>query len=194
MDTNGASFFNSEEAFLLKCLHEVVLVWKRGTGQANFSFIVKDGKPDLQLGFQLGQPGEPHLHPPTQIKRRIKSVKQRQRDRDRAASHQARQISSAEKSSTDDPPTPTVLEAVSAGNSVAASSAATPSTTNAAPASVSSTEHPPLFLQPAVPADHLPLPPQEPAVPVDPLPLQPAVPADHPPQSKSVRLQETAVF
>ena len=43
-------------------------------------------------------------------------------------------------------------------------------------------------------ADHLSLPPHEPAVPVDPLPLQPAVPADHPPQAQSVRIQATAVF
>ena len=194
MAANGTSFSYTEEAFLLKCLHEVVLVWKRGTGQANFSFTVKDGKYDIQLGFQLGQPGDPHLQPPAQTKRRFKSVKQRQRDRERAAAYQARQASSADKSSTDDPPTPADSEAVSAENSLAASPAAPPLITAAQPA-------PPL-LQPAVTADHLPpqqpavpaepLPTEQPAVPAEPLPPQPAVLADCPPQPQSV--QAIAVF
>eukprot|EP00092_Neocalanus_flemingeri_P088797 GFUD01112243.1.p1 GENE.GFUD01112243.1~~GFUD01112243.1.p1 ORF type:complete len:102 (+),score=27.74 GFUD01112243.1:38-307(+) len=81
-------FHQSEEAFLLRSLKEVVMVWNRGSGQASLNLSVKEGMGSLQLSFQLGRPGDPHLHPFQP--QRIKTVKQKQRDRERAASHQAR--------------------------------------------------------------------------------------------------------
>ena len=58
MDT---TFSLSEEAFLLRSLKEVVLVWTRGSGQASFNLTVEDGRANLQLGFQLGSPSDSHL-------------------------------------------------------------------------------------------------------------------------------------
>ena len=102
MDT---MFSLSEEAFLLRSLKEVVLFWSRGSGQASFNLTVKDGKGDLQLGFQLGSPSDahlspdqfvlhPHHHGPQQEQdlptfRRPKCPSRRKRDRNRAAKHQA---------------------------------------------------------------------------------------------------------
>ena len=82
-------FHPSEKAFLLRSLSEVVLVWHRGTGQAAFNLAVKEGKADLQLSFQLGHPSDTHVQPPS-THPRVKTLKQKQRDRDRAAAHQAR--------------------------------------------------------------------------------------------------------
>ena len=95
----------SEEAFLLTSLHEVVKVWTRGSGQASFNLKVKNGEADLQLNFHLGHPNDEHLrhevfepvHPPPNHpheenlpqQRRKKSANRRQRDRERAAQHQA---------------------------------------------------------------------------------------------------------
>ena len=145
---NSSSFSYTEEAFLLRSLQEVVMVWKRGIGQANFNLQVKDGKSDIQLSFQLGQPGEPHLYPPDQKKVRFKTAKQRQRDNVRAAAYQAGKASSADQASSSDvpsgdPPAPTPQqEAESAANTSVAATAAPPS---AAPADASPTT-------PAVPA------------------------------------------
>ena len=52
----------------------------------------------LELGFLLGQPEELHLQHPSFKKPRIKTTKQRQRDKERAATFQARQAASAERS------------------------------------------------------------------------------------------------
>ena len=107
MDQANPSMFNiTEEAFLLASLKEVVHVWARGNGQASFNLSIKDGQADLQLGFQLGRVADPHLphlhyheaapafnqdqdyqpHP----RRKWKGPARRDRDRARAAQHQAR--------------------------------------------------------------------------------------------------------
>ena len=62
-DTN---FSHTEEAFLLSCLREAVNVWARGYGQASFDLAVK-------------QPNQPRRRGPGR----------RERDRSRAAKHQA---------------------------------------------------------------------------------------------------------
>ena len=97
-DTN---FSHTEEAFLLSSLREVVNVWARGYGQASFNLAVKNGFAELNLGFQLGHPADPHLpthgppahHPepvPQQPKQpRRRGPARRERDRARAAKHQA---------------------------------------------------------------------------------------------------------
>ena len=99
-DTN---FSHTEEAFLLSSLREVVNVWARGYGQASFNLAVRNGVAELNMGFQLGHPADPHLgnlgppvHPeqvPQQQQQpkqpRRKGPARRERDRARAAKHQA---------------------------------------------------------------------------------------------------------
>ena len=89
--------YQTEEAFLLRSLKEVVMVWNRGTGQASLNLSVKDGKADLQLGFQLGQPWDPHLQqpPPQHHHPRTKTSKQKSRDNERAAAHQVRKAAAS---------------------------------------------------------------------------------------------------
>ena len=97
------SFNLSEEAFILSSLNEVVRVWARGYGQASFNLNIKDGVADLQLGFQLGHPADPHLHQqsephhhlppehhPNRKKKRRKGPARRESDRVRAEQHRAR--------------------------------------------------------------------------------------------------------
>ena len=99
----------NEEAFLLASLKEVVNIWSRGTGHANFNLTIQDGVADLKLRFQLGRPTDPHVlnqqcyqvqpqphhadvpceHGWQHQRRRHKTAKQRERDRERAAKHQA---------------------------------------------------------------------------------------------------------
>ena len=102
--TSAFSFTLSEEAFLLSSLSEVVKVWARGSGQANFNLKIDDGVADLQLNFKLGHPTDAHINQEPkypspyqdqdghlQKKRNVrKSPSQRNRDRTRAAQHQAR--------------------------------------------------------------------------------------------------------
>ena len=106
-----STFNYTEEAFLLSSLSEVVKVWARGSGQASFNLKISDGKAELQLGFQLGHPAEPHCDPvplppppqepcqeqhhcdqpwqvPRHRRRRHKGPAQHARDRERAAMHQ----------------------------------------------------------------------------------------------------------
>ena len=60
---NPSTNFNlSEEAFILSSLKEVTQVWARGTGHATFNLNIVDGLANLQLGFSLGHPSEPHFH------------------------------------------------------------------------------------------------------------------------------------
>ena len=116
--TNPGYFSMTEEAFLLHSLKEVVNIWSSGSGQASFNFSVEDGLASLQLGFQLGRPGDPHFSPqdsdhvqpqpqPDDLpqeqagwqqqrrrRRRFKGPAQRTRDRARAAAHQASNQSS----------------------------------------------------------------------------------------------------
>ena len=50
--TMAAARYNySEENFLFKCLQEVVLVWRNGSGQASIKVNVNNGETDVQLGF-----------------------------------------------------------------------------------------------------------------------------------------------
>ena len=97
------TFSLTEEAFLLNSLHEIVKIWASGTGKASFSLDVSDGKANLNLGIQLGHPDDHHpgaqphplfphdqqdvVHPKP---RRHKGPKRREKDRARAAAHQAR--------------------------------------------------------------------------------------------------------
>ena len=95
------TFSWSEEAFILSSLKEVTQVWARGTGNATFNLNIVDGFANLQLGFSLGQPTDPHLHaepgeshhlpahhhPPK--KRRKKGPARREKDCARAAQHHA---------------------------------------------------------------------------------------------------------
>ena len=98
------NFHRSEEAFILSSLREVVNVWSRGSGQATFNLSIVDGFVDLQLGFRLGHPTDPHLLPDpvhplhltpdeannVQSRKRKKGPARREKDRARAARHQAR--------------------------------------------------------------------------------------------------------
>ena len=100
---NTATFSWSEEAFILSSLKEVTQVWARGTGHATFKLNIVDGTANLQLGFSLGHPTDPHLHVqpgdphhlPTQNyhnppkKRRKKGPARREKDRERASQHRA---------------------------------------------------------------------------------------------------------
>ena len=129
MDFNTIQFSLSEEAFLLKSLNEVTKVWARASGKANFNLSVQDGQAHLQLGFQLGLPHNYHLPPPPRPSaQRYKGSVRRERDRLRAAEHQARLSAS---------PTSTLKVAVPATPPLPASTSSnTP--TRAAPATVKS--------------------------------------------------------
>ena len=83
-------FSLSEEAFLLKSLSEVTKVWASATGKATFNFSVQEGQAHLQLGFQLGRPGNHHLPPQPPGSNKTKTSFRKERDRLRAAEHQAR--------------------------------------------------------------------------------------------------------
>ena len=54
-------FNQSEEAFLLSCVQEVIQVWS-SQGQANLNLSVKDGHAAVHLGFHLGGPRQAHVH------------------------------------------------------------------------------------------------------------------------------------
>ena len=57
------NFSSSEEAFLLKSLHEVVKVWASGNGKATFNLKIENGSAELQLAFRLGHPSDVHHFP-----------------------------------------------------------------------------------------------------------------------------------
>ena len=113
------TFSLTEEAFLLRSLREVVNVWAEGPGQATFSLNINNGSADLKLGFQLGLPAEPHLHPQQQHEPvfcpkpphgRRKSPSRRRRDRARAVQHQAAGHQPDQtKSTADVEPTPVTI-------------------------------------------------------------------------------------
>ena len=102
-----ANYFNhTEEAFLLSSLHEVVKVWARGSGQANFGLNVSNGSAELNLSFTLGHPSDLHHVPPQfnhpnpdqdqeqhskKKKMGRKTAARRERDRARAQAYQASQ-------------------------------------------------------------------------------------------------------
>ena len=62
------------------------------SGKASFNLSVHDGKANLQLGFQLGLPGDLHLpHQNRQhVSPKFKGSVRKERDRVRAAEHQAK--------------------------------------------------------------------------------------------------------
>ena len=108
-----ANFFNhTEEAFLLSSLQEVVKVWARGTGHADFGLNVNDGVAELKLSFTLGHPYDLHCTPPQFVspnpdqdqgefrkkKRHRKSEARCERDRARAQTYQASQAQKIRKS------------------------------------------------------------------------------------------------
>jgi hypothetical protein len=110
MKTSSSTFSLTEEAFLLNSLHEIVKIWARGKGKASFSLDVSDGLANLSLGIQLGHPSDQHYDPGAQLhhlspreqpqdvvqqRRRHKGPKRREKDRARAAAHQARLQSQA---------------------------------------------------------------------------------------------------
>ena len=122
MSCNSIPFSLSEEAFLLNSLHEVTKVWARATGKATFNLSVQDGQAHLQLGFQLGMPGDPHLPPHQPSKPRFKTSVRKERDRVRAAEHQAKIKISKVVGSTTITPTSNSSEVISTTTaSVAAS-------------------------------------------------------------------------
>ena len=88
-DTN---FNQSEEDFLLSCVHEVIKVWSNH-GRANLNISVKNGHAVVQLGFQLGEPRQQHVQPqqpaPPQVYK-FKSPAKQEKDRARAAAHRSR--------------------------------------------------------------------------------------------------------
>ena len=88
----------TEESFLLRSLQEVVLVWKGGTSQATFNFTINKGSADLQLGFQLGQAEDLHLHQPQQQKQ--KGERRQERNRARSQAHHASKLLAAPASSS----------------------------------------------------------------------------------------------
>ena len=102
---NFTAFSFTEETFFLSSLHEVVKVWSRGSGQANFALKVIDGVAELNLNFKLGHPNDLHCAPPHNVppsyqdqdlappglkkRRHHKSAARRERDRLRAQAFQA---------------------------------------------------------------------------------------------------------
>lgn len=95
-----------EEAFLLRSLQEVVKVWASGNGNADFNLKIENGTAELKLAFRLGHPGDAHVVPPQQHQQqphhdhhqepqlhrrrlRRKGAARREKDRARAARHQA---------------------------------------------------------------------------------------------------------
>jgi hypothetical protein len=121
----SSTFSLSEEAFLLNSLHEIVKIWASGSGKASFSLDVRDGKANRSLGFQLGHPSDqhydpgaqPHQRPPhdqqqdvVQQKRRHKGPNRREKDRARAAAHQARLQSAAAAPAKCDTADPAVIK------------------------------------------------------------------------------------
>ena len=103
---NTTNFSNTEEAFLLRSLQEVVKVWASGNGNADFNLKIENGTAELKLAFRLGHPSEAHVVPPQQHqqqpqydhhheqqlhhrRRRRKGAARREKDRARAEKHQA---------------------------------------------------------------------------------------------------------
>ena len=62
---------NTEEAFLLSSLNEIVKVWARGFGQAKFDLNICDGVAELSLNFKLGHPSDQHCAPPRQTQQHV---------------------------------------------------------------------------------------------------------------------------
>ena len=67
MPNNPTTFNLTEEAFLLNSLHEVVKIWGRGSGHANFNLQIENGSAELQLSFKLGCPDDPHIVLPEHV-------------------------------------------------------------------------------------------------------------------------------
>ena len=99
-----SSFSLDKRNFLHKQLDEIIRLWARASGQGSFSFTVNDGTPELQFGIQLGFEDAPlqeaHHHPQQLPHNQQSPVKwrgqaRRERDRLRAARHQAAKTAAA---------------------------------------------------------------------------------------------------
>ena len=91
-------------------------VWASKSGQAGMNISVQNGLANLQLNFQLGSPGDPHLSPqphPFQKPPRFKTPARKAKDRARAAAHQQAQLlnSSCSKSADSSSPSPSIPSA-----------------------------------------------------------------------------------
>ena len=94
MNTTNLSpipFSQTEEAFFLSCVGEVMKVWASKSGQAKLNISVENGMADLQLAFKLGLPGDPHLPNHPTHNPRYKTPARKAKDRARAAAHQQAQ-------------------------------------------------------------------------------------------------------
>ena len=113
-------FNQSEEAFLLTCVQEVIKVWS-SQGQANLNLSVQDGLAAVHLGFHLGDPRQAHVHvqqPSQPQPHKFKSPAKKEKDRARAAAHQAKlknsvltDLSAAQDATTQTLPIPTSIAA-----------------------------------------------------------------------------------
>ena len=153
MNSNHINFSLSEEAFLLNSLQEVTKVWARASGKASFNLSVQDGQAHLQLGFQLGLPTEYHLPPSkTPLPKQNESVR-KERNRKRAAEHQARlHASQTSKSEEAVSASTESLSKVTTSTPIIAAPAGTKSTTTAPVVPISS----PSTSTPAIPVTAAP--------------------------------------
>jgi hypothetical protein len=86
-------FNQTEEAFFLNCVGEVVKIWSTKSGHAKMNILVENGMADIELSFKLGQPEDAHLSPqPNQTPPKYKSPSRKAKDRARAAAHQQAQL------------------------------------------------------------------------------------------------------
>jgi hypothetical protein len=116
---------NTEEAFLISSLNEIVKVWARGSGQAKFDLNICDGVAELSLNFKLGHPSDQHCDPPHPTQQHVqpdaqhegeehgpdqetfhpvpqrKSQARRERNRLRAARHRAAVATEAAAAATE---------------------------------------------------------------------------------------------
>lgn len=82
----------------------MTMVWHRGSGCASYNLNIENGRANLKLDFQLGSPLDPHITLHHHSNRRKKGAKRQERDRLRAAAHQAR-LGAAPGASSGGPPT-----------------------------------------------------------------------------------------
>ena len=96
----SSTFTMDKRQYLHSKLDEVLRVWDRGTGKGSFIFIIKDGTPDFEFCSKLdflddsAAPEHPRHQPHHSnhsqfVPRRHRGPARRERDRQRAARHQA---------------------------------------------------------------------------------------------------------
>ena len=88
----NTTYMQTEESFFLNCVGEVMKVWANKSGKARLNISLDVGVVDLQLGFKLGFPEDPHLSPPPPDLHtsypKYKTEAKKAKDRARAAAHQ----------------------------------------------------------------------------------------------------------